>query len=130
MPTAVPGGRQRYRTGVPDTLRAVSGHRATGLTECPGTTFYARLEAIAAAARQIGGPKIFDPRVELLSSGEVRFRAELSSSLQWAVSVADGDGNVVGSGSGTSSSVDWTWDASAPLATYRWEISAGSARPA
>jgi FlgD Ig-like domain len=60
----------------------------------------------------------------------VRFRAGLSSSLQWTVSIADGDGNVVGGGTGTGTSVDWTWNAAAPLARYRWEISAGNARPA
>jgi hypothetical protein len=130
MLTVVSGGSERYRAGVPVTLRAVSGHRDTGLTECPGIAFYARLDAIATAAHQIGGPKIFGPRVELLTTGQVRFRAELSSFMPWAVSVADGDGNVVGGGSGAGSSVEWTWDAAAPLATYRWEISAASARPA
>jgi flagellar hook assembly protein FlgD len=127
--TVVSGGSERYAAGVPVTLRAVSAHRDTGLTECPGDAFYGRLDAIATAARQLGGPKIFDPRVEVLKSGEVRFRAQLSGTLQWAVSIADGDGNVVGGASGTGSTVDWTWSASAPPATYRWEISAGSARP-
>jgi methionine-rich copper-binding protein CopC len=128
--TVVSGGSERYTSGVPVTLRAVSGHRDTGLTECPGDAFYARLDAIAAEARAIGGPKIFAPTAELLSTGQVRFRAQLSASLSWSVSIADGDGNVVGSESGSGGSVDWTWNASVPLATYRWEISAGSARPA
>jgi N-acetylmuramoyl-L-alanine amidase/FlgD Ig-like domain len=128
--TVVSGGSERYRVGVPVTLRAVSGHRDSGLTECPGDALYARLDAIAAAVRALGGAKIFDSRVELLSPGQVRFRAQLSSSLQWAVSIADGDGNVVGGGSGSGTTVDWTWDASAPPARYRWEITAGSARPA
>jgi hypothetical protein len=128
--TAVSGGSERYAPGIPVTLRAVSGHRDTGLTECPGAALYSRLDGIAAAAREIGGPKIFAPRADVLTSGQVRFRAMLSSSLEWAVSVADGDGNVVGGGSGTGSGLDWTWNASAPLARYTWEISAGSARPA
>jgi hypothetical protein len=128
--TVVSGGSERYAVGIPVTLRAVSGHRDTGLTECPGSAFYARLDAIAAAARAIGGPKIFDPHVDVLSSGQVRFRATLSSTLPWAVSLADGDGNVVGGGSGTGGAVDWTWSPSTPLARYQWEISAGSARPA
>jgi hypothetical protein len=130
MLTVVSGGSERYASGMPVTLRAVSGHRDTGLTECPGDAFYRRLDAIAAAAREIGGPKIFGPRVEVAKSGQVHFRAALSTSLQWAVSIADGDGNVVGGGSGTGTSVDWTWDAAAPAARYRWEISAGAARPA
>jgi hypothetical protein len=130
MLTVTSGGSERYAPGMPVTLRAVSGHRDTGLTECPGAAFYRRLDAIAAAAREIGGPKIFDPRVDVAKSGQVRFRARLSAPLQWAVSIADGDGNVVASGSGTGTFVDWTWEASAPVARYNWEISAGSARPA
>jgi hypothetical protein len=130
MLTVVSGGSERYATGVPVTLRAVSGHRDTGLTECPGDAFYRRLDAIAAAAHELGGPKIFDPRVELASTGQVRFRAQLSASLPWAVSIADADGNVVGGGSGTGAVVDWTWNAAAPFARYSWTISAGRARPA
>jgi uncharacterized protein with LGFP repeats len=98
--TVVSGGSERFAAGIPVTLRAVSGHRDTGMTECPGSAFYSRLDAIAAAAREIGAPKIFDPRVDVLSSGQVRFRASLSSALQWVVSIADGDGNVVGGESG------------------------------
>jgi flagellar hook assembly protein FlgD len=128
--TATSGGSERYPAGRRVTLRAISGHRDTGLTECPGDALYRRLDAIAAEAREIGGPKIFAPRVEVASSGQVRFRARLSSSLQWTVSIADGDGNVVAGGRGTGTDVDWTWDAAAPQARYRWQISAGKARPA
>ena len=128
--TVLSGGSERYRAGVAVTLRAVSGHRDTGLTECPGDKLYARLPEIAAAARAIGGPKIFDPRVDVSRAGPVHFRATLSTTLAWHVSVSDADGNAVADGSGTGSAVDWTWNASAPAATYRWSISAGSARPA
>ena len=34
--TVVSGGSERYPAGVPVVLRAVSGHRDTGLTSCPG----------------------------------------------------------------------------------------------
>jgi len=130
MLTVISGGSERFAAGVPVTLRAVSGHRDTGSTECPGDLLYARLPAIAGAARAIGGPKIFDPRVDVSRSGPVRFRARLSSSLAWHVSVSDADGTAVADGSGSGTTVDWTWGASAPPATYRWAISASSARPA
>jgi methionine-rich copper-binding protein CopC len=126
----VSGGSERFRAGVPVTLRAVSGHRDTGLTECPGDKLYAKLPAIAAAAHSIGGPKIFDPRVNVSRAGPVRFRATLSTALAWHVSVSDADGAAVADGSGSGMTVDWTWKGSSPPATYRWSISAGSARPA
>jgi hypothetical protein len=128
--TVVSGGSERYRPGIPVTLRAVAGHRDTGLTECPGDELYARLPAIASAARELGGPKIFNPRVDISRTGPVRFRATLSTSLKWHVSVSDADGNAIADGSGSGVNVDWTWTASAAPATYRWSISAGSARPA
>jgi hypothetical protein len=129
--TVVSGGSERYRAGVPVTLRAISGHRDTGLTECPGSLLYARLGAIAQAAYKIGGPKIFDPLVEVSKTGSVHFRARLSASLAWNVSVADADGVTVAGESGTGMSVDWTWNSTgSPPATYRWSIAAGSARPA
>ena len=130
MLTVTSGGSERYVSGTPVTLRAVSGHRDTGRTECPGDALYRRLDAIAASAREIGGAKIFDPRVDVLASGPVRFRARLSTPLPWSVTVADADGAVVATGSGTGAAVDWTWSAASPAARYAWEISAGRARPA
>jgi N-acetylmuramoyl-L-alanine amidase/FlgD Ig-like domain len=126
----VSGGSEKYRAGTVVTLRAVSGHRDTGSTECPGDALYARLDAIAAAAEKIGGPKIFDPRVEVSKAGPVRFRARLSTTLSWAVSISDADGLAVADATGTGSTLDWTWSAQAPPATYRWTMTAGSARPA
>jgi N-acetylmuramoyl-L-alanine amidase/FlgD Ig-like domain len=126
----VSGGSEKYRAGTTVTLRAVSGHRDTGSTECPGAALYARLDAIATAAVKIGGPKIFEPRVEVSKAGPVRFRARLSTSLSWAVSISDADGLAVADATGTGPTVDWTWSAQAPPATYRWSITAGSARPA
>jgi N-acetylmuramoyl-L-alanine amidase/FlgD Ig-like domain len=126
----VSGGSEKYRAGATVTLRAVSGHRDTGSTECPGDALYARLDAIAAAAEKIGGPKIFEPRVEVSKAGPVRFRARLSTTLSWEVSISDADGLAVADATGTGSTIDWTWSAQAPPATYRWSITAGAARPA
>jgi hypothetical protein len=126
----VSSGSNRYAKGVPVLLRAVAGHRDTGFTDCPGNAFYARLNALAAAATAKGLPKIYEPRVET-GEGLYRFRARLSSSLPWTVTVTDGAGLQVAQGVGTSSAVDWTWDSvDAPAGNYTWVIRSGSARPA
>src|ERR1051326_2224534 len=43
MVTVASGGNPKYPQGVPVVLRAVSGHRDTGPTSCPGNALYARL---------------------------------------------------------------------------------------
>lgn len=128
--TVISAGNERFASGIPVTLRAVSGHRDTGFTECPGAALYARLNELAATARRTGGAKVFDPRVE--SSGTVhRFLARLSASLRWSVVVRSADGAEAARGTGTGPSVDWTWDAAGvALGTYTWTIAAGRARPA
>ncbi len=128
--TVISGGNERFASGLPVLLRTVSGHRDTGFTECPGDALYARLDALAASTAGIGQPKIYEPRVET-SEGAVRFRAKLSSTIPWGVTVVDGGGSEVGRGTGTGTTVDWTWSsASAPGGTYSWAIRAGTARPA
>ena len=82
--TFVSGGSNRFPSGVPVLLRGVSGHRDTGFTECPGSQLYSRLNTLAAAAGELGLPKLYEPRVES-DEGLVRFRARLSSSLPWTV---------------------------------------------
>jgi hypothetical protein len=126
------GGNARFPSGVPVVLRAVSGHRDTGFTTCPGAAFYAQLNAIAQATSAVGLPKLYAPSVRGDIGGQVRFRARLSEELPWSVSVADSAGNVVASGTGTSTEIDWTWDAATVgKAQYTWTISAGdTVRPA
>ena len=128
--TVLSGGSERFRANVPVRLRAISGHRDTGLTECPGDRLYGELNGLAATVAKLGGPKIFDPRVDADAEGLVRFTARTSAALPWTVVVKRGTAEVArGTGNGTS--VDWTWDAAAaPPATYTWSISAGTARPA
>ena len=128
--TFVSGGSNRFRSGVPVLLRAVSGHRDTGFTACPGDAFYARLGAIAGEAARTGLPKIYEPRVET-GEGLYRFRARLSSAQPWVVSVTTQTGGEVARGTGSGTTVDWTWDSvSAPRGSYRWTITSGGARPA
>src|SRR5262249_55599943 len=95
----ISGGSERYASGMPVLLRAVSGHRDTGLTECPGNALYARLDAIAASARALGGPKIFDPVAEAEGSA-IRVRATLSTPQPWTVTIGSQVGAEVARGSG------------------------------
>ena len=121
-------GNPRFGRGRPVTLRAVSGHRDTGFTSCPGSALYAQLGAIARQVAVEGAPKLYAPSVLGAPGGQVRFRARLSQTLPWTVAVTDSLGQVVGSGSGVSQFIDWTWDASAvPKASYAWTIEAGDA---
>ncbi len=129
--TVVSGGSERFPAGIPVFLRAVSGHRDTGLTECPGNALYALLDPIATRAASIGVPKIYAPTVSGQNGGPVRFRARLSAARAWTVAVTDAAGLQVASGAGTGTSIDWTWDATAaPAGSYRWQIAAAGATPA
>ena len=128
--TFTSGGSEKYAAELPVQLRAVSGHRDTGSTECPGNMLYARLGAIASSAREIGGLKIFEPKAGITGSS-IRIRARLSQSHPWDVTIATAAGVEVAHGSGSGTAVDSTWDSGgAPAGSYRWTISAGSARPA
>ncbi len=124
--TWVSGGNARFASGVPVFIRAVSGHRDTGFTSCPGAALYSQLDAIARQAASDGLPKLYAPSVRGAIGGQVRFRARLSQGLPWTVSVADATGAVVASGTGTSQDVDWTWDAATAVpGSYSWTIAAG-----
>jgi flagellar hook assembly protein FlgD len=130
--TVASGGNARYPAGVPVLLRAVSGHRDTGFTSCPGSALHARLGAIAGATAELGLPKLYAPSVSGRLGGPVEFRASLSTDIPWTVSVTDALGLPVASGSGSGTEVDWVWDASSALpGRYAWTISAGDdLRPA
>lgn len=126
--TFTSGGNGRFPVGTPVFLRAVSGHKDTGFTSCPGTVLYGMLGTLARQAATTGLPKLYAPLVQGQLGGLVRFQAHLSEVLPWAVTVADETGAVVATGTGTSQDVDWAWDAStAPGAYYSWTIGAGDA---
>jgi hypothetical protein len=130
--TVTSGGNPRFPAGVPVFLHAISGHRDTGFTTCPGNALYARLGAIARSAAATGLPKLYSPTVTGQPGGPIEFRARLSAASPWVITVTDPNGQQVGSASGTGSDVRWLWDASAiPPGRYAWTIAAGSAvRPA
>jgi hypothetical protein len=125
-------GNPRYPPGTAVTLNAISGHRDTYPTSCPGTSLYAQLPAIRTAVVRTGLPKIYEPVASGSFGGPIRFTARLSSSAQWTVSVRDESGAVVASGAGTGSAVDWSWDSSSadPNQQYTWAIAAPDARSA
>ncbi len=128
--TYISGGSERYANGIPVVLSAISGHRDTGFTECPGDALYSKLGSLAASARGVGLPKIFEPRVEA-SGTVVRFRARLSSPQLWTAAVTTTAGVEVARSSGVGTDIDWTWDSAGVAAgTFTWTISAGEARPA
>jgi flagellar hook assembly protein FlgD len=120
------GGNPEYPAGTVVHLRAVSGHRDTGPTSCPGGAFYAQLPGIASSIAARGLPKLYDPEVAGGLGGTVRITGRLSTALPWTVTITDQDGGTVASGSGSGTAVDWTWNASAtPFGTFSYTISAG-----
>ncbi|MGZ4388666.1 MAG: N-acetylmuramoyl-L-alanine amidase [Gaiellaceae bacterium] len=124
-------GNAKWPRGTPVTLRAISGHRDTYFTECPGKRLYDQIPAIAKAVSQTGLPKIYAPLAQAVPAEAVRFTATLSAPAAWTVSVTDRNGAPVASGKGKGAKVDWTWsgDTTAP-APYGWSIQAAGARPA
>ena len=129
--TWLSGGNPRFPAKVPVFLRAISGHRDTGFTECPGNAFYAQLPEIAREVSLTGAPKLYAPKVTGKLGRSIRFTATLSGEAQWTVTVADQTGAVVASQSGTGPALDWTWDSSAaPPGRYTWAISGPSLRGA
>jgi hypothetical protein len=126
----ISNGNQRFPAGIPVFLRAVSGHRDTGFTDCPGTALYALLNGLAGNAQRLGLPKLYAPLVTGSVPGQVRFRARASSPQPWTIDVLDASGIVVAGTSGQGAAIDWTWDASlAPRGPYTYSISAGDALP-
>src|SRR5206468_2722188 len=104
------GGNAKFPEGAKVSLRAVSGHRDTGPTSCPGNAAYRQLPAITRDVATTGLPKLYEPVVDGKLGGKLRFRARLSSALAWTVRVTDARGNAVATGRGTGTAVDWTWD--------------------
>jgi len=126
------GGNAKFRAGKVVTLRAISGHRDTGPSECPGRNAYTRLPTITAKVATIGLPKLYSPVASGALGGPIRFQARLSSSLPWTVTVADKLGKVLARGSGRGTVVDWTWKSTgAGKGPFQWTMAAGAAvRPA
>jgi hypothetical protein len=122
-------GNPRFPAGVPAVLRAISGHRDTNFTDCPGNSLYAELPQIAKDVAALGAPKLYTPLATGKLGGPIHFGAKLTSALPWTVTVTDANGAVAAQGSGTGINVDWTWDATAaPVQRYTWAIATPGAR--
>ena len=93
--TYVSGGSERWRVGTRVKLRAVSGHRDSGSTNCPGNYLYPLLNQIALAAERAGLPKLYAPVVLGRIGGRVAFSARLSAALPWTITVNGPDGRTV-----------------------------------
>jgi hypothetical protein len=126
------GGNPRFAAGTPVALHAISAHRDTGFTTCPGNGLYRQLSFITRASAELGLPKLYEPLAQGKPGGPVRFTARLSQPAAWTVTVADELGSTVASGRGEGVDVDWTWDATFASGTrYAYTIDAGpSFRPA
>jgi hypothetical protein len=124
-------GNPRFSPGAPVFLRAVVGHRDTGFTSCPGGAIYGQLGLLARLTSTTGQPKLYAPAVQGGLGGPIRFTGRLSQPLPWTVTIRDEAGVAVAVGSGTSTAVDWTWDATlAAPARYSYAIEAPSVRRA
>ncbi len=120
------GGNAKFRAGRVVSLRAISGHRDTGPTDCPGHGAYVLLPSIAKEVAATGLPKLYEPRVSHAAGGAVQFEGRFSSALPWTVTVTDPAGKVVASHSARSAAVDWSWSpAGAGRGPFRWAITGG-----
>jgi hypothetical protein len=124
------GGNAKFRAGKVVTVRAISGHRDTGPSECPGGRAYALLPELAKRVALTGLPKLYSPTVLGSLGGPIRFQARLSSSLAWTVTIVDRLGKPVAKGSGRGALLDWTWASPAGKSGYSWTISAPGIRVA
>jgi hypothetical protein len=125
-------GNPRFPAGRMLTLRTISGHRDTGYTTCPGSRLYGELPALTRSVALTGLPKLFFPAVSGAPGELVHFTGSLSEPLPWSVIVSEPGGNVIASGQGSGTEVDWTWDArTIPAGRYLYAIDAGpTVRPA
>ena len=104
-------GNFKYKAGTPVTLRAISGHRDTGPTECPGNAAYALLPGDRRARLRDGAAQA------LLAACEWRTRwrrALRGPALVGAAVDRDGEQCERRSGcarQGSSAAVGWTWNA-------------------
>ena len=134
----VSGGGDRYAAGTVVSVKAISGHRDVGSSDCPGADLYARLPALRAEVAALPMLRIYDPAVgpadidPTTGPLPIRFTARLSADAPWRVAITDADGAPVAEWTGTGTAIDVTWTAPVPtsLTDLRWRIEAGAARAA
>jgi N-acetylmuramoyl-L-alanine amidase len=127
----ISGGSERFPPGVPVFLRAISGHRDTGLTACPGQKLYDLLPAIANRTAAIGLPKLYEPELTGTVGGPLTFTARLSAALPWTFTVTASTGATAFEASGEGTTVNVAWDTSGLAQdSYRWHLDAPGVTPA
>jgi hypothetical protein len=112
--TSTGGSTTRYHRGQTVKLPLISGHRQTGITDCPGDHLWTQLDAIRSAVYQLGRPKFFrpaqsDPQVTPFRDVD-RFTAKGTDAMQWQIDIADESGNVIQSLSGQGVVLSVNWD--------------------
>ncbi len=130
--TWISGGNPKFKRGTPVMLRAISGHRDTGFTSCPGSRLYAKLPDLAHQVASIGLPKLYAPTVKGSFGGPIAFGARLSQAASWTVTVRDATGAVAARATGRGATIAWTWNTAGRRGgSYTWTMEAGPAtRPA
>lgn len=110
------GPNTKYRKGRRVNLPAISLHRTTGYTDCPGQKVARRIGGIRDQVAKIGLPKIYAPRlapktVHVGGSRDIRIQAGASAKLTWRVSVLDPDGQTLFAfGDRAGDHLDLTWE--------------------
>ena len=136
--TSAGGSNQKYEEGEVVMLPAVSGHRDTGYTTCPGDRLYAKLPGLRRGAQRMGLPKIWDVGA---SAEEVRFpdmpvqlTADFSGLLEWTVTITDELGTPVRTDKGTSDFLAYEWNGTdtlgIPVAEGSYTITIAARDPA
>jgi N-acetylmuramoyl-L-alanine amidase len=118
------GSSTKFDKGEEVTLSIISGHRDTGLTECPGAKLYAKLPTIRTKAEARGLPKIWDPLAtpNPAPSGttQIQLGAKVSQVMSWTIEIANATTPTTVfkrfSGSGTDVLVTWDRTGDDPLA--------------
>lgn len=126
------GSSQKFERGEEVTLPVISGHRDTGLTECPGGKLYAKLQKIRNGAEVRGLPKIWapfaTPNPAPAGTTQIQLGAKLSQEMDWSIEIYNTTAPTTAFKrfAGRSTDVLVTWDRSgddllappAPAGTY------------
>ena len=103
------GGNPKYPLGTHVKLRAISGHRDTGFTSCPGTRLYAKLPSDRRAGRGDRPAEAVRPdRQGRARRADRLHRAPLGAGA-WTVTVRNAGGTAVAAGHGAGATISWTW---------------------
>jgi N-acetylmuramoyl-L-alanine amidase/FlgD Ig-like domain len=112
--TSAGGATNKYPDGQTVRLPLISGHRQTGITDCPGNYLWALLPRIRDAVYDLGRPKFFrprqsDPTISPFVESDV-FTAKATDPLQWSVVITDASGTTVRILTASGQSLSASWD--------------------